>query len=548
MNTPLQGNPRLRRILALIGMILLVGCGTSGEGDEGIDDDGAAAPVELFVTDVNSERVVFLARGDETSTKLSAPLVDGGNVVDFAVSPDGDFVAYLADQEQKGLFELFTVPVDGGKVINISRFSGIDAQVLDVVNFAWAPDNSRVAFLAFNPVNLQDELFTNLPDGRRPTKVSIDLDKPNGNVTQFEWAPDSSLIAYIADAFVNEKFELFTTFPDSPQNFNPSGAIPAFSSGVNAFFWSPDSELVAFIADISILGVNELFVSPSDQTVPSPNPVSGSMILKGGVTEAVWEPVNSTRIAFIADKNIDEQFELFSVKPDATGLENISDPNIAGSVRSFSWAPDGTRIAYLADQETFDIVELFTSTPEGARNIKISADLDDGEDVKAFQWAPDSSRIAYKANQDEVNINELYTSRPSDPIENLKVSATPMAGGLRIFNAFRWAPNSSKIAYVAAQATPTTDELHTTIPEPDLSDPDDLMLVGITVSGPLVSGGNVEDFRWSDDSGTIAYLADQDTLNVFELFSSKPDGSENRKISGDLLPGGQVIEQFEWVP
>jgi hypothetical protein len=67
------------------------------------------------------------------------------------------------------------------------------------------------------------------------------------------------------------------------------------------------------------------------------------------------------------------------------------------------------------------------------------------------------------------------------------------------------------------------------------------------VSGALVNGGDVTDFKWAADSSAIAYKADQSVNDVIELFASLPDGSKNAKISGSLIAGGEVFE-FEWVP
>ena len=123
-----------------------------------------AATVELYVTSNNGQ----------TITKLSGSMVSGGNVVEFAVSPNGRFVAYRADQETKGMFELYTVPIGGGPVINISQLSGT---ILRVEDFAWAPNSSRIAFRAFNAFTGNTggniELFTNFPSGNGiPVTVS----------------------------------------------------------------------------------------------------------------------------------------------------------------------------------------------------------------------------------------------------------------------------------------------------------------------------------------------------------------------------------------
>ena len=51
--------------------------------------------------------------------------------------------------------------------------------------------------------------------------------------------------------------------------------------------------------------------------------------------------------------------------------------------------------------------------PDGSNNVKVSGTLVSGGDVdRKFSWAPDSSRIAYVADQDSDETDELYTSEP----------------------------------------------------------------------------------------------------------------------------------------
>ncbi len=184
--------------------------------------------------------------------------------MDFAISPDGRFVAYLADQETKGTFELYTVPVGGGTVINISRQSGT---ILEVKEFAWAPNSSRIAFRAYNPITGNTggniELLTNVTSGNSLITVSNFL--PVGaNVAAFEWSPTSQLIAYTANTIVgsSRQFRLFAAPPNSENQAFPLSNIPAATNTytIGEFQWSPSGSIVAFLADINILGVNELLV------------------------------------------------------------------------------------------------------------------------------------------------------------------------------------------------------------------------------------------------------------------------------------------------
>ncbi len=48
------------------------------------------------------------------ATKLNMPLPAGGSVVEFRITPDGSRVVYRADQDVDNVFELYSVPVQGG--------------------------------------------------------------------------------------------------------------------------------------------------------------------------------------------------------------------------------------------------------------------------------------------------------------------------------------------------------------------------------------------------------------------------------------------------
>jgi hypothetical protein len=259
------------------------------------------------------------------------------------------------------------------------------------------------------------------------------------------------------------------------------------------------------------------------------------------VVDFSWAP-NNSRIAYLADQFEDEKFDLITVLPDVNSLIPDPDPqvvsgNIIGDVIDFAWSPDSLLIAYMADGDTLGVLELYTNVPFGTSLRKVSDDLVDGEDVWAFAWAPDSSLIAYQANQEETNKDELYTTVPDRDQDFVKISGPPTGGGLPRevdVNSFGWAPDSSRGAYIARQATDFY-ELYSSTPDGATNN--------AVVSGPLVAGGRVNSFKWSPDSSRVAYRADQDTINVPELYSSQPEGSDNVKISS-----GEVEDIYDWVP
>jgi Tol biopolymer transport system component len=369
----------------------------------------SATKVELYASFDNGATVV----------KLSGDIIpDNGNVVDFAVSPDGRRVAYKADQQLFGVFELYVVPVsiNGGTAINVSRQS---TNTLEVRDFAWSFDSSTIAFRAFNPVpntigNV--ELFTVLPSGGDPVRVSI-FPNPDGEVSSFDWAPSDLLLAYTQNTIQGspDRIDLYSTRPfrqDNNRLSNTTGTGSIIST-VRSFKWSPNSLLIAFNVVLRGSGLSELLVADPSVLFPAPVPLSGTLQSLGEVVGFEWSP-DSIRVAYRADQSVDNRFDLLTVSANGSRPPDLISrlANDSSEVRDFAWAPDSSRIAYIADQDTVGVFELYTDNTFGTSNRRVSAELSAGENVSAFLWAPDAELIAYQANQDDINIDELYTTVP----------------------------------------------------------------------------------------------------------------------------------------
>lgn len=127
------------------------------------------------------------------------------------------------------------------------------------------------------------------------------------------------------------------------------------------------------------------------------------------------------------------------------------------------------------------------------------------------------------------NRTELFSTRPDGSGDTL-VSAVPAAGNVATF---AWAPDGSRILYLADQVTDGVFELFTA--RPDGSD-------NVVVSGLLAPDEGVVDFRWMSDASSIAYRADQLVNGRFELFLTSPGGGPaSAAISGPLVDQGDVF-------
>ena len=101
--------------------------------------------------------------------KLNTPLVPGGNVSQFAVSADGQWAVYMADDVVDQRFELLAVPLAGGAV---RRLNPTPVPGGDVLNFKLTPDSAHAAYRA----DLASDEAWNLYSADLATGTAIALD------------------------------------------------------------------------------------------------------------------------------------------------------------------------------------------------------------------------------------------------------------------------------------------------------------------------------------------------------------------------------------
>jgi len=539
----------------LVLLLTLVSCGSGGGGEQEGTVTSNFPPV-VFTADKDTDGTVELYASFNDGTeiiKLSGTMVVGGNVVDFKVSPDGIYVAYVADQDINDVFELYSVPVDKTTTETAIKISGAMAGngLKEVVVgsgdyfFAWAPNSSRVGYIADQNAAGVFELFSSTPDGSDNVQVSGAL-VAGGDVLDFEWAPASALIAYVADQDTDNKQELYVSPADSnTPNILVSGpamggsGIRLISEGVYDFAWSPDSAWLAYIADQILASKFELFTARPDGT--NNVQVSGPLDSNRDVDAFDWSP-QSDRIVYRANQNFVDALELYTVYPNIplSSQRVTSGFGPGESTRQFAWSPTiinlEQKIAFIADKSITGLFQLYTTSPNNSNNILVSS-LTPAGNVNEFAWAPNGELLAYRGETRTVGVDELFTTGRSLP--DIKPLSFLIPSGGDVLN-FAWAPDGSRIAYRADQRTNDVIELFTNTPSGN-------QFSNARISGTLTSGGDVTEFQWVPDSSGVGYIADQNTNDVYELFASLPAGGDNTLLSGTLVSGGDVVA-FEWVP
>ncbi len=401
---------------------------------------------ELYVDDLDD---------DLPPVKVNSDLVVGGDVDSFQWSPNSNRLAYAADQAVDDQFDLYTVQPNGSQLTRVSGDMSAggslatNAPGLDSAEYAWSPNGQRLAYIADQDTDSIAELYTVMASGSGNVKINGDM-AVGGDVTGFKWSPDSQRVLYRADQDTNTVYELYSSLSIGLINAKLNIEPVAGGDVSSRYEWSYDGSHVAFTGDLNINDKNELYTSGfvgADKVKISLNAIDF-------VRSIAWSPVEDRLVYIAVDQ---DRSDLYSVMVDGAQHAQLSDPmNPADAiVHDYEWAPDGSRVAierYIGSSD--DQIDLFTVTVDGLTRDQI----DTQGEVGSFAWSPDSQSIAYRADQDTIGVIELYTAT-YDGQSITKVNGLLIAGG--DVTRFKWSLDNQSLAYRADQDTDGINELFT---------------------------------------------------------------------------------------
>jgi len=482
--------------LMAVAALFLTGCPS---------DDASAPPVVS-----SSGTIVYLA--DQTNigvfelflatsgTKLNSPLVAGGSVKSFALTPDATAVIYIADQEQTGVFELWRVNLSNPGVS--TKLNGALATGGDVEEFAVTPNSNSVVYIADQSNDDVFEIFQTVLATGVNSKLNPPYTPPTGqDVDAFVILPDSTGVVYRADQdpAANDVFQLYVELFATPGTNNPaiSGVLGPGQS-VKAFATTSDNQKVVYIANRP-LNSDRLFAVPTGGGASIQlNTVSGTNPNNANVTGFAVTP-NGLSVVYRADQDTDEVFELYSVPTAGSAASTklngplascVPGPAICGDVMLFNVIPDNTGAVYIADQNANDVFELFRSQFSGTpptvplNPAYTSPPFTGTEDVEDFALFPNGAGVVYRADQDTDNIKEIYRVVFGFP-GSVKLNPALTTAGQNV-ETYTVSPDSGSAIYRANQDNPAIIELYRV----QFSSPG----VSAKLNTTLVAGTNVKDF------------------------------------------------------
>lgn len=454
--------------IAMLMPLLLAACGGGGGGG-GSDTGGPPPPPSRIAQTIvysagdgvatNGETELYAVSDDGQDRRfLSADMTisERALVEQVAVSPDGQWIAYVSDQfSGQNWGSLYVVPVDGSALpLRLSRQihnNGVTNN-RPVQSFQWSPDSTRLVYSSNQdaPVDsfFANEIFLVNRDGSNERKINGTIRDPAiVEITNPQWSPDGRFIVQEVSSYsygIRQNthglniYDTTITTPNSRRLFVPR--VPSETTIIRNVRWSPDSRRISYMADQQIANVYRVYTIdvvngdntqvseygdfnsdsrwspdgatlayldhpsapfPADLVVSAASPGAGDTVLaflspnERVVRDYEWSP-DGQQIAYTSDEGTQGTFELYVVNADGSGGPTKINGALAagGDVFDFAWSPDGSRVAYLADQTTDSFVHLYVSRVDGSGNAAISTALN-GEEVQDFDWSADSRRIAF---------------------------------------------------------------------------------------------------------------------------------------------------------
>lgn len=457
-------------------------------------------------------------------------------------TPDGARVVYLG-ANSLGKEQLFSVPLDGSAdpvLLTDPLHEHYDVYAHDL-----APDGSRVVYRAyFDPIaGLPTSYVASVPvDG---SEEPVDL----GFLYWFRVSPDStSVIANVVGTGDSEELArapidgssppvLVTTPPSAP------------ASRIKECVISPDSSRIVFVQDRETPGVFELYCVPMEGGTPtklSPPLVSGGDVCPGNVFEPRFSP-DSSRVIYVADQEVDERMELYSVPLDGGPAVKLNGPLVAGGDVALSGqrrlaqvTADGTRVVYVADQLVDGVFELFSVPITGGASIRLNDPLvaggrisEENSGAEPF-WLTPGGQVLYRADQEVDERFELYSvACTGGPVTKLN---GPLTAGGDVARIVRPSADGRRVVFAADQEVDQRFEIYSTLLDGNGA--------ATKLNGPLPPGGSVQMvFSWPNfglQNDSVFYVADQEVDEVFELFQVSIRGGPRTKATPALVPGGDV--------
>jgi Tol biopolymer transport system component len=334
------------------------------------------------------------------------------DVTNVAISPDGTMVAFRADLELAGMFDIYLADSNG--FVKVSPDRAVNDISLDAATvMAWSPDGQYLTFGGrFTDANKNELRGWGVAAGTPFTLIgAADID---ANVVAGQPTPGYILAPqFVGDRVIvqarltaDDKRYLYTVNLDGTGLDLVGNALLSRGDDSTAEVWtygvSPDGTTLVFAADGIVAGAFELYAMPADDSAAAVRLTSGDVLVGREVNR--FDPLafspDGTQVAFHAEYGATaDKFEPY-VTGVGAGAVNAGELHrlavIGGAANDqqdstgpLAWSADGTKVYAIADHQVNNDSELYALTATDTDGTPVLlVDAPAGGDVFSIKVRP----------------------------------------------------------------------------------------------------------------------------------------------------------------
>lgn len=193
-------------------------------------------------------------------------------------------------------------------------------------------------------------------------------------------------------------------------------------------------------------------------------------------------------------------------------------PNEADAVIT----PDGSRVLYRSERGLNDALFSVPLQGPASATVRLSPGVPAGG--SAVQVSPNGRLVVHLSATRRIRL----TPAAGPESATVVLTRTPV-------DSFDISADGRSVVYIAAGEGGAKELFR--VPLTLNPDPDQ---VPTRLNGPLVAGGGVRSFRLPDGPGPVVYSADEERVNIRELYSVSFTGARRTKLNVPLPPGWRV--------
>jgi len=314
-------------------------------------------------------------------------------------SPDGRHISFVsargAGEDVKP--QIYVMRADGGEAWQLTQAK--EGLLPPQFSYSWAPDSSRIAFVAADPRSADEEANIKKRDDERV----FEGDFRYSHIWVIPVGPHSS--AAVATRITEGKDYTVAAAP----SWSPDGTRFVFGAGATPML--RDNRRDIYLAEVASKRIEKISTNFGSDTSPKWSPDGKSI---------AWtaEPYNGAPLPDGTAPGVTMQSKLMLYDVAARSIKDVSSPAFDTDAGNPVWTAEGNRVMFVAGKRAYNEAFAFDLTTgrytqlSSRKTLQGASISKDGRTIALAMDTPDSAAEVYVTDPAFQNFRKLTTTNP----------------------------------------------------------------------------------------------------------------------------------------